>query len=71
MEENQNGLGMEMRASFLEMYHHGGKENLLDDEVVVENLAVFLEIHLYEPLEISFVVKVVSDEEKLKSLNQK
>lgn len=48
------------------MYHHVGKENLLDDEVV-ENLAVFLEIHLYEPLEISFVVKVVSDEEKLPS----
>lgn len=52
----------------MEMYQRDGKGNLVYD-AVVENLAVFLEIHLYELLEISLVVKVVFDEEKLKSFN--
>lgn len=67
-----NELYPGMQAAFLEVSHHVDRGNLLDGGLatllvdVVKNLAVFLEIHLYEVQEIFAVVgKELSDEEKL------
>lgn len=62
-----------MQAAFLEVSHHVDRGTLLDGGLGIlldgglENLEVFLEIHLYEVQEIFFVVvvgKELSGEEK-------